>query len=557
MESAYLYVRVSTDEQKRKGYSLEDQEDRLLKHCEYYGIKVKGIFREDFSAKTFNRPEWKKLVATIKRSPSSDDNVLFVKWDRFSRNVEYAYEMIGILRRHHTSAMAIDQPIDFSVPESAVMLAVYLSIPQAENLRRALNTASSIQRAKQMGRYPNKAPLGFINLATPEGRKYIAPKQPDAEILKWAFHQLAKNSFTIEEVRRMAAAKGLKCSRSNFWKLVRNPVYCGFVTLSSKSEGLQLIKAIHKPLISEALFSEVQNVIRTKRKIVGKADELKSTFTLKGYLDCPVCFSKLRGSFSRGSTKRYPYYHCSGTCKTRFKAEILNNSYNEMLQQLVLSNDVSKLFNLVLEDTNLSTQKSEYLRERKRLLKELEEQESVISKVRQLFVADKLQFDDFRELKKECQTVSGSLKKELDMVTIKLTCIQQQFKLSNRSTIDIFCDFQNLDVADKKQIINLIPPASVDIQTGNISIQLSSTISKILSSKNESPLLNGGIILKTNDNPSPKTTNFIDRKVSVKRAITLLAKNKIPVNENEAATILNFLYHIAKAYDPLKDKKSL
>jgi DNA invertase Pin-like site-specific DNA recombinase len=30
MESAYLYVHVSTDEQKRKGFSLAEQEERLL-----------------------------------------------------------------------------------------------------------------------------------------------------------------------------------------------------------------------------------------------------------------------------------------------------------------------------------------------------------------------------------------------------------------------------------------------------------------------------------------------------------------------------------------------
>ena len=58
MNSAYLYVRVSTDEQKRKGYSLPEQEDRLLRHCEQNNIEVKGIFREDYSAKNFNRPEW-------------------------------------------------------------------------------------------------------------------------------------------------------------------------------------------------------------------------------------------------------------------------------------------------------------------------------------------------------------------------------------------------------------------------------------------------------------------------------------------------------------------
>jgi DNA invertase Pin-like site-specific DNA recombinase len=97
MNSAYLYVRVSTDEQKRKGYSLPEQEGRLIKYCRYNNIEIKGIFREDFSAKNFNRPEWKKLVLAIKYRSKEDKNILFIKWDRFSRNIEYAYEMIWML----------------------------------------------------------------------------------------------------------------------------------------------------------------------------------------------------------------------------------------------------------------------------------------------------------------------------------------------------------------------------------------------------------------------------------------------------------------------------
>jgi DNA invertase Pin-like site-specific DNA recombinase len=77
---------------------------------------VKNIFREDFSAKDFNRPEWKKLVTTIKENRSKGpENILFVKWDRFSCNIEYVYEMIGLLRKLNTIAMSIDQPIDFDV----------------------------------------------------------------------------------------------------------------------------------------------------------------------------------------------------------------------------------------------------------------------------------------------------------------------------------------------------------------------------------------------------------------------------------------------------------
>ncbi|MCD0489967.1 recombinase family protein [Pedobacter sp. MC2016-14] len=260
MKAAYLYVRVSTDEQKKRGYSLPEQEDRLIKYCRYNNIEIKGIFREDFSAKNFNRPEWKKLVLTIKNRSKEDKNILFIKWDRFSRNIEYAYEMIGMLRRYRTTAMAIDQPIDFSVPESTVILAVYLSVPEAENSRRALNTANGIRRAKQMGRYPSKAPIGFINLTTLDGKKIIVQKQPEASIIKWVFDQLAKNLNKIEVVRKTAHDKGLKCSKSHFFRLVRNPAYCGLIQVRLNADEQYLVKGIHDPLISKALFYEVQHI---------------------------------------------------------------------------------------------------------------------------------------------------------------------------------------------------------------------------------------------------------------------------------------------------------
>ncbi|HLW06753.1 MAG TPA: hypothetical protein VKY45_04255, partial [Marinilabiliaceae bacterium] len=68
-------------------------------------------------------PEWKRWMMVIKSKSSKEDkSVQFIKWDRFSRNIEYAYEMFGILRKYRTTAMAIDQPLDLSVPESTVYL---------------------------------------------------------------------------------------------------------------------------------------------------------------------------------------------------------------------------------------------------------------------------------------------------------------------------------------------------------------------------------------------------------------------------------------------------
>lgn len=111
-----------------------------------------------------------KLLLVVKRESKQDKNILIIKWDRFSRKVEYAYLIIGMLRKYRTMSIAIDQPIDFSVPESIVMLTVYLSVPEAENSRRAMNTANGIRRAKQMGRFPSKTPLGSINLTTVDGK---------------------------------------------------------------------------------------------------------------------------------------------------------------------------------------------------------------------------------------------------------------------------------------------------------------------------------------------------------------------------------------------------
>lgn len=481
MKTAYLYIRVSTDEQKRKGYSLPEQEDRLLKYCEYNNIEVKGIYSEDFSAKNFNRPEWKKLIEVLKkRPPGEENNILFVKWDRFSRNIEYAYEMIGLLRKKSTIPMAIDQPIDFSIPESIVMLAVYLSIPEAENTRRALNTINGIRRAKLLGRYPSKAPVGYVNLTGPDGKKYIAPKESDIEAIRWVFEQLAKNCYKFEEIRRMADARGFKCSKSNFWKFIRNPVYCGLVTLSSEPDINQVIKGVHVPIISESLFYEVQDIISSGKKTNSKSEDLNAMFFLKGYLTCPFCNSRIRGSFSQGKAKKYPYYHCFSRCKVRISARLLNENYSKKLQQLMLSKKAIELFEFILEEVNIDLQKVEYLEKRNLLFKQLEEQEITISRVRKLFVSGKLKFDDFAALKNEYLAIVESLNKERNSVNLKLGSINELSKQESKSFNDIFKNFEILDTPDKKEIVSLFPPQRVNFQTGALFIEPESAISKIL-----------------------------------------------------------------------------
>ncbi|MBI2730503.1 MAG: recombinase family protein [Sphingobacteriales bacterium] len=163
MATAIIYTRVSTDEQAEKGYSLRDQKQRLERHCNANGIEVVKHFEDDHSAKTFDRPEFKKLIEYIKKNKGLVKKLLIVKWDRFSRNLEASLNMITQLVKLGISVEAIEQPLDESVPENLLMKAFYLAAPQVENARRSLNTTNGMRKALKEGRYVSTAPYGFKN----------------------------------------------------------------------------------------------------------------------------------------------------------------------------------------------------------------------------------------------------------------------------------------------------------------------------------------------------------------------------------------------------------
>jgi len=472
MKSAYIYVRVSTDEQMRQGYSLIEQEERLLQHCHINNIQVDGIFREDYSAKDFNRPEWNRLIRTIKRNKNRPPGkILFIKWDRFSRNIQYAYQMMGVLKNLNIEAMAIDQPIDFDIPESVVMLAVYLSIPEAENSRRGKNTSDAMRRARKLGRWPSKAPIGYINITAPDGKKIIVPKQPEANHIKWSFEQMATGTYSISKLNKIACLNGFNCKRNNFWQLIHNPVYCGFVTLSAiQGEEMQLIKGIHEPLISEELFYKVQELITGRRRIRGKSKNIKAIFPLRGFLNCPYCSRRLSASTSQGRHAKYSYYHCcTARCKGRFRADALEMSYEEQLKNMRLTPVASKLLRLVLEDENILTVRKELLKNRVSILNELNKETMFMSKVRKLFIEDKIDNEDFISLKKEHKEKQRALNDRLAEIDERIRSNEHNLKSEpHYIKSDILFSYKHQDIAGKRHIISFFRPTSIDPANKNL-----------------------------------------------------------------------------------------
>ena len=455
---ADLYIRVSTDEQADKGYSQRNQEEMLRKYCGIHNIQIRQTIFEDHSAKTFNRPEWKSLLLSLKKKRHVCDLVLFTKWDRFSRNAGDAYQMINVLRRLGAEPQAIEQPLDLSIPENKMMLAFYLAAPEVENDRRALNVFHGMRRARKEGRYMGLAPLGYMNKADEQGRKFIAPREPQATILRWAFRELAKGVFNTEQVFKMAREKGLTSTKSLFWFAIRNPVYMGMIFVPKyKDEESRFVKGQHEGIVSEALFYEVQDVLDGRGRQYKKKVAAQEHLPLRGFLICPLCGKLLCGSSSRGRTRYYPYYHCVRDCKCRFKAEKVNDIFLQELKKYVPRPELKELFRISLYKA-FANQTSNAHGDRKQLAFEIKEQEGKLAKAQDLLLTGHIQPDDYRDMKETYTEKLNRLKIKLDCLSNHPLSIDTLLKegLDNLFQLDAIYESGSIEV--KHQVIGSIYP---------------------------------------------------------------------------------------------------
>ena len=351
-KKAILYIRVSTDEQVN-GYSPAHQEERLISYCDLHNINVVAIYREDHSAKTFERPEFQKLLGLLKKNKGMADLLLFLKWDRFSRNAGDAYGMINTLKKLQIDPQSIEQPLDLNIPENKMMLAFYLAAPEVENDRRALNTVAGMRRARKEGRWLGQAPKGYKNGRDELNKPLLIADEQIAPIMRWAFDQMALGISDIDTVRKQVNKKGLLVSKSQFWNLIHNMVYCGRVEISAyKEESAHYVRGIHEPLITEALFEEVQDILHGRKRVTKVRSTKDENLPLRSFMVCKTCGKPITGSGANGNGGKYYYYHCqtATACKERYRADVAHDAFVALLKSITAKKEILELYYHIMSD---------------------------------------------------------------------------------------------------------------------------------------------------------------------------------------------------------------
>ncbi len=418
--TAFLYTRVSTEEQSLKGNSLKIQQDILYHYCQLHDIAIEKEFCEHYSAKTFKRPQWEKLMVEIEKTKMTPDVVLFTRWDRFSRNTGEAYHVIKCLQSLGVNTQAIEQPLDLSIPENKMMLAFYLAIPEVENDRRGLNIRNGIRKAKECGKWVGPAPLGYINHTYSNGSKAIVQREPEASIIRKVFMKLAlgkcKVSFLYEEARE----QGLKCSKSHFWNIIKNPVYAGKIRSQLNNKESFITYGNHIGVVTEEVFDKVQLFFAEDKRAYCIGFRPKLPF--RGYIKCPICGKNLTGSGSKGRKLRYFYYHCTRKCKYRIRASTVFNWFLVSLSKLKLSG------------THFTHYQDTFKRLTENRLQDLETQNHKasmsmdifldrIAKAKELMLNQEISFESYCEIKRDCESKIEALSKVINSCSKKIYMI--------------------------------------------------------------------------------------------------------------------------------------
>lgn len=411
-QKAILYIRVSTDEQADKGYSLKHQEERLRSYCQFQNIEIIGLYKDDHSAKTFSRPAFQQLLNFLRKNRKSAHLLLFTKWDRFSRNAADAYAMINTLNGCGTEPQAIEQPLDLNIPENKIMLAFYLAAPEVENDRRALNVIGGMRRAKKEGRWMATAPKGYKNIRNEQNRPVIVPGD-DAKYVKWIFEEINKGVLHADQVRKLANKKGFDISRSYFWTMIRNSVYCGKIFIPAyKDEDACYVQGIHEPIISEELFYNVQDILNGRKKNTQSRNKQKVELPLRGFLQCRKCGGHLTGSASKGKGGKYFYYHCQPGCNERYRADDANDEIVKELQIISAKKEALNLYRIILEK-ELKKNHKEVSGDKEKITVEIKKNQERIDNAQQLMLDVKLDIAEYRAIKTRYEPIIKELKEQL------------------------------------------------------------------------------------------------------------------------------------------------
>lgn len=169
-----------------------------------------------------------------------------------------------------------------------------------------------------------------------------------------------------------------------------------------KDELEYWVDGVHEAIIDNETFFAVQDIIEgRKKKLPNKFQTIRDEFPLRGFLTCSQCGRALTASSSRGKMGTlFYYYHCNKGCKERYKANLVNEEFEKLLESITVNDLNINLFSAILKkglkDRNNSVRT--FLEE---IQKNIAKQKQRLKNAKEMVMDGEITSADYKDMKRK------------------------------------------------------------------------------------------------------------------------------------------------------------
>ncbi|MBQ1551742.1 MAG: recombinase family protein [Bacilli bacterium] len=353
-----IYMRVSTEDQAREGFSLPEQKERLEAYCKFNNYKIVEYYTDaGISAKTGNhRPEYDRMLEDGKQGKIN--MIIALKLDRITRSTRDWETLMDYLEKYNINIAFVNDDINTTTANGKMISRIMMSVSQNEIERTSERTIIGLEGAIKQGHIPARAPLGYKHID-----KKLVPdpltKDIVIRIYNLYFEGLTYNTiaklFNKEKVLDKTNWKD-----TSILKIITNVIYKGDYIQGKTTRNPRYFPDVVEPIVSKELWDSCQ--VQKKKNQRNYMRSQAYIFLQK--LKCPKCGRILAGGASHKikADKWYYYYRCE-KCRGNIREHEIEDSIKELLSDIFEYDSVVNEFFLPVLQNKIHNPKEDFEKE--------------------------------------------------------------------------------------------------------------------------------------------------------------------------------------------------
>ncbi|HJJ15045.1 MAG TPA: recombinase family protein [Clostridiaceae bacterium] len=396
-----LYMRVSTEDQAREGFSLPEQKERLEAFCKFKGYEIVDYYEDaGISAKTGNhRPEFERLKDDIKAKRIN--TIVALKLDRITRSIYDWENLMTFLDENNAYLDCVNDEINTTSANGKMISRLLMSVSQNEIERTSERTKVGMAGAIKNGHIPHKAPLGYKH----EDRKLVIDYSTKDTVVR--IFDLYYNGLSYKKISNLFNEEKV-LGRDN-WRdstivtILENEIYKGDFVHGKRTNHPTYYEDVVEPIVSKKMWEDCQ----VQKKKNSKSYQRTLTYLYLQKLKCPKCGRILGGkATTKKNGKSYFYYYCND-CKIEFKENLINDYFNEFIAELIEYDEVVNQFFLPMI-------KQKFDEPKEQLEKEINNQKNKLERIKKAYINGVFELKEYNEEKKIVEKAITELETKLD-----------------------------------------------------------------------------------------------------------------------------------------------